>query len=633
MKILSRGIIILFVTSVLLLCAHGAAGEPDGDRVNPANTTYYSQFKIVNESQFPNSHESPVIFGPFKIPWNGQGQVFLAGSPDGANFVAFDNLCVCQENKEYGIGGCGCHQTRYWVDPPEESCEPHELSLNLVPGSENNTLTLELSDIGAGTEDYFFISDLWIVYTSPQTLPVPDFKYKPAGSDSIQGPYQGIDEPMSGGIIDFDCSPSSSADGYITNYDISFGDGRWDSSNNPIFHHIYDSPGIYDVWMTVTDNFGNMNSTVKKLDLSLQPGDIVIRRTAWSNVPGFWSHCGMWVGDGIIEAYPDGTNRGVHFTPFERYTYPEQTWVSVLRVKTATEAQRQAAVNFVRQEYNKNPPPPYNLHILHKHTTGEDWYCSELIWAAYYVASGGAVNLQVRPNDRAIIPYEIAEDNDVEFIGGHYENKPLTKWLFIFANCPVDLSLTDPENRVANKSILTISEASYGEADFDDDNESEDWIILPDELGGQYHVSVIPESGSSPSDTYSLGIEHINHTTQILAQNEQISDIPSYGYSFVSPAPRIASIYPAKHGHDGKKFKVTIKGSMFETNASNTTISFWRGVPWNAFWATNIAALSPNEITGKLKIPKKIKPGWYNITVQYTSGMSATLMNGFKVKT
>ncbi len=60
--------------------------------------------------------------------------------------------------------------------------------------------------------------------------------------------------------IEFDASFSSDLDGYITQYDWSFGDGTTQTTNSAIINHDYKKRGNYVVTLTVTDNLGFSNS-------------------------------------------------------------------------------------------------------------------------------------------------------------------------------------------------------------------------------------------------------------------------------------------------------------------------------------------------------------------------------------
>lgn len=78
----------------------------------------------------------------------------------------------------------------------------------------------------------------------------------------------------------------------------------------------------------------------------------------------------------MIESTAPGVIRGI----LERECVDK--WdVHLLRVKDATPEQKQAAVDFCISQLGKG----YNLDLGHDTSADEkDWYCSELVWAAYY---------------------------------------------------------------------------------------------------------------------------------------------------------------------------------------------------------------------------------------------------------
>jgi len=88
--------------------------------------------------------------------------------------------------------------------------------------------------------------------------PIADFAYMPAS-------------PQPGEIILFNATPSSDFDGQITGYAWDFeGDGEIDSVA-AVVDHVFDAPGYYDVTLTVTDDAGNQDTRV----IRLQVGDAV----------------------------------------------------------------------------------------------------------------------------------------------------------------------------------------------------------------------------------------------------------------------------------------------------------------------------------------------------------------------
>jgi len=125
-------------------------------------------------------------------------------------------------------------------------------------------------------------------------------------------------------------------------------------------------------------------------------------------------------------------------------------------------------------------------------------------------------------------------------VGEHKEIRPETiyswAWDLLLGGasyCPVDLAITDPDGLVLNKQGSEIPGAIYEEIDIDEDGELDDLFAIPGRKTGDYLIQVIPEPNALPEDTYSLEAA-VNGETIVLAEDVQISDIPSEPYVFNS---------------------------------------------------------------------------------------------------
>jgi hypothetical protein len=261
----------------------------------------------------------------------------------------------------------------------------------------------------------------------------------------------------------------------------------------------------------------------------LIPGDILICRSPGSLVPGHWSHVGMYIGEGkVVEA----NIPFVEITDLANWEYPRKTWVSCLRVKNANKDIRDAAVWYAKKMAEFHCPYDLNWYTKQavpfpadpKSLISIAWYCSELVWAAYLVASGGAINLEHQPDVFGVSPDEIFfNDNEVKEIGGHFEAEPETMWgrdtWRVSLLCKADMCIVDPLGRTRNKEVAEIPGAIYGEDDMDGDGTAEDWISIPEEevLPGAYRVSVIPNPDASPEDTFSLEFHYKNDCYPLLS--------------------------------------------------------------------------------------------------------------------
>lgn len=119
--------------------------------------------------------------------------------------------------------------------------------------------------------------------------------------------------------------------------------------------------------------------------------------------------------------------------------------------------------------------------------------------------------------------------------------KSLVRWL-VESGSPIDLEVTDPQGRKISKQSTGIPAALYNE--IETDGEIHDVIRIPFGLPGNYGIKIIPEPGSSLLDTYSLKVRRDGVET-VLAQNRQIKDIPTQGYT-VTVSKQLKSLAPTK---------------------------------------------------------------------------------------
>jgi uncharacterized protein YycO len=118
---------------------------------------------------------------------------------------------------------------------------------------------------------------------------------------------------------------------------------------------------------------GDFDNVPNSLEVSeLQPGDIILGGNPGGSY-GRYTHAGFYIGNGqVVDMY---TSDGVYVTGVEAYR--NYTWVAVLRVNTSPEI-RSAAVNYVIQQVGS----PF--FILAPKADDGLWYCSKLVWYAYY---------------------------------------------------------------------------------------------------------------------------------------------------------------------------------------------------------------------------------------------------------
>ncbi len=241
-------------------------------------------------------------------------------------------------------------------------------------------------------------------------------------------------KPLVGGLIRFNASELCAQGGCVCEYFWDFDGGEFlfndGSSANPVVK--FTAPRKYTVTLNTVSPCIEKNLTCQQIiDLSLEPGDLIFIRT-----PGYtgpfdfanecYTHVGMYVGkiDGVdmmVEAARDplagNLKPGVQKTPFSRWAYSTESFATAYRVKNLT--QRQGAVIFALGCLGLG----YDNDIFSKQLYGDLYYCSELIWAAYYSSFGIDLGQTGPTSILPVHPDNIANDLEhLEFIGGHWEH-------------------------------------------------------------------------------------------------------------------------------------------------------------------------------------------------------------------
>ena len=251
------------------------------------------------------------------------------------------------------------------------------------------------------------------------------------------------------------------------------------------------------------------------------PGDILYCPT----IRGKVNHVGLYVGDGkVVEVcFPTG----VAETSIEEWDYPEKNDVTLLRVDCSNEV-REKAVSFAKAQVGDDFEPAWLLWKKNPDPDSDYWYCSELVWVAYY---NQGVDIEYTPDPWIVTPLEIYMDEDTFVIGSHKKGHT-TDGIAIMGRCPVNLTVTDPDNLTISEDVNEISGALYLIDDFDEDGTPDDLIAIPEQKLGDYKVTVIPEPDASPTETYT--VEVFTGYTTVLAENKTVEEIPSEPYIFKS---------------------------------------------------------------------------------------------------
>ena len=362
--------------------------------------------------------------------------------------------------------------------------------------------------------------------------PVASLAYSPECSSESPFVYE---------EVTFNASDSIDPDGEIVDYSWDFGDG--DSAKGEIVTHTYAEDGEYTIVLAVTDDDDLGNNVSQSIEVKdFDEGDLLFGYGIWA-VPGFWSHCGMYIGNRQVihsheRAGQDGKS-GVDTVTLEWWMDTYRTWAAYC-IRTAGEETITPAIQWATA--SERLDDPYDWCWAFKQRHGEHWYCSEFVWAAYYNASDGRINIEDGPDLFGITPDEIINDAETELLVDHRETSTRAGFL-ILTKCLVDLAIVDPDGLSVNKQVCEVDGASYGEDDFDGDGEVEDWIGIPEAKVGDYSILVMPEPDASPQDTYSLKVSSGN-VSIMLADNVQISDIPNQSYIVKSTEMGIEQIIP-----------------------------------------------------------------------------------------
>ncbi|HWQ65765.1 MAG TPA: PKD domain-containing protein [Methanospirillum sp.] len=358
-------------------------------------------------------------------------------------------------------------------------------------------------------------------------------------------------KPMVGGRITF------SVGGYYpagTQFFWNFGDGQTTTTSVPTVQHQYLSTGYFSTRVYVN----NKVVAQKDLDLTLQKGDILVHAASGllsHLTPGAWTHAAMYIGnDEVIEAIKPGVRK--HRLK-DYWFYPEDTCVAVFRVSGLTEAQRNNIVSWALskdERFYDFPSLPLGL----KQADCDDvflppncrwYYCSELVWAAYY---RNGINLD--PNYGIVFPRTLVtgKQKKTVLVGAHIESIPSSAkdyqkyfdqviqgenppysvpsigeetgytLLSLGVNPAVNgtgivqMVITDPRGRTLSASTTTIPNSSMETIVFDEDERPNDEIgAIRDPIAGAYMIQmelvnqsavesgITLEMGAWDSDQYS----------------------------------------------------------------------------------------------------------------------------------
>ncbi len=201
---------------------------------------------------------------------------------------------------------------------------------------------------------------------------------------------------------------------------------------------------IFTQFILLTSSVQNIEININKqpiLPKNFKIGDLIFIESIsfFHNICNSWDHVAMYIGNNqFIEANdyssippPIGGTSGVQITPLWKYKLWTQ-YCAFGTVKNINEKQRKAAVDWAIAQIDDgnfqkcwgngswwaNPNPNDK-----NDPDSNNWYCAELIWAAYYNTSNGTIDLDITPGPLkpptgdgihfAVNPQNIASHEDI----------------------------------------------------------------------------------------------------------------------------------------------------------------------------------------------------------------------------
>ena len=150
----------------------------------------------------------------------------------------------------------------------------------------------------------------------------------------------------------------------------------------------------------ITDSTNQYTSYEEIKIFELEPGDIAFKHPDIfpDRFPAIIDHCLLYI------KYNELTDRyvfieaGIHSSSVQYRNETKENitggmWGSFARVKNANSTQKQNAINFTKRQLGKkfqgeffgiSADKNYNPNDVDNDAFANEWYCSELIWAAYY---------------------------------------------------------------------------------------------------------------------------------------------------------------------------------------------------------------------------------------------------------
>jgi uncharacterized protein YycO len=151
----------------------------------------------------------------------------------------------------------------------------------------------------------------------------------------------------------------------------------------------------------------------------LEPGDIIFFECRnYSHFYAGWDHCGLYIGNN--EFIHASEYLGVVIKQNISLFFKFDIDIVFGKVKSANETQKLKAIEFAESQIGK----PYLITFPKDPCpSSKEWYCSELLWAAY-LHQGIDIDKNAWNFPRYVGTLDICWDNDVEM----YEYHKMNKW-------------------------------------------------------------------------------------------------------------------------------------------------------------------------------------------------------------
>jgi len=236
----------------------------------------------------------------------------------------------------------------------------------------------------------------------------------------------------------------------------------------------------------------------------LQKGDIVLSHNldavyAAENLlfGGYWTHAGIYNGDGTFtDSIP---SEGVRVASFKQSSFWDPSDWAILRTNQDG-GKRDEAIAYARRQAADDDP--YNWNFLNKETE-DKFYCSQLVWRAYYEQDIDLDNAWGVP--LAVPPDDIYFDDDVTLVKQRPGIGATLRRAVLRVLSPANLYVTDPEGRHTGVDPNTGQVVEEIPGVFYSGPEAEPEFLSIEDMSGAWEIQVV----GTDEGSYTLQLEDI----------------------------------------------------------------------------------------------------------------------------